>query len=260
MKVISGLLAALFCLVISSCTQVQTRVSYADNSRNILALQNATAGLVEDDSLFCAGAFISQNEVLTAAHCLRRPGGISIGFTEEGELTIIQAPDIEIDSANVITFHEYTSDTEHLDSHSHVFDVVARNNEKDLVLLRSHETYESTHAVLMIPTEHSIETIMVHDPIVNLGHPAGLPWILSEGFVAIPSLNNSDSGNVDVIIINSQIFFGDSGGPLVDSRGNLIGIASVMPGSLGTGPATWLGIYIGPSEIARFLQAAQATD
>jgi len=254
MKFLTGLLLALFLVSACSCTSViPARVSYMEDTRFIRGLQDGTAGLVDEDGLFCSGVFISDNEVLTAAHCLHHAAHMSLGI-QDGQLALIIVPEVTIPSTQIVTRQEFNEDVEHPTNHSHLFDVIFRNNDKDLVLLRARGTYESVHATIRLPNAETQAGLVIGSSVYAIGHPAGVGWNVSHGFVSRDPLTEQ---GLELIVASANIFFGNSGGPLVDSNGNLVGIAHAMPGGQG-GAATFIGLFISPNEIVNFMNAARA--
>lgn len=69
--------------------------------------------------------------------------------------------------------------------------------------------------------------LMYGEKIYIVGMPLGLPWVLSEGFIA------SDIVDIDhkpLIIVDALVTHGNSGGPVFDSGGRVVGMSEAMVG------------------------------
>lgn len=255
MKFLSTMMLVMFTLSACSCAAtIPNRVSYLEDLRTVSAMRDATAGLVDENGLYCAGAFISQNEVLTAAHCLSRPGHIEL-VQEDGHLFFRVVEPLLMTEANVVTRTEYMENAEDQTSNSGIFNVVFRDEEKDLVLLRADDPeYDFIHGTLNVPTSSTQDSLVIGTSVYAIGHPAGIGWNVSHGFISREPITDN---NLQVVVSSSDIFFGNSGGPLTDGRGNLLGIAHAMPGA-GGAAATYIGLFISPNEIMLFLDRAHS--
>jgi len=161
--------------------------------------------------IYCTGAFIAENLVLTAQHCID-------DAEEEGQRVRIGTYDDYIDTQATFRNRRWR-----------YFDIVASDAANDLALLRLAEgepnlrSYEILELALADPRNGEF--------VFCMGHPRGLGWTLTYGVVSQATRVGAAAtpGNdTRTIFVQSsaQAFFGNSGGPLMNSDNQIIGVVS----------------------------------
>lgn len=152
-------------------------------------LAASTVALVDEGRAFCSGVWVSKHEVLTAAHC--------IDDMELGDVLSVEAHGVAA---------------------SFPAGVAMIDNGHDLGLL-----------FVKAPPAHRIADTapvpMVGERAFAMGHPLGLKWFFSEGYVAKVGEMDADL-EIFWIAATTPISPGNSGGGLFDRDGMLVGIAS----------------------------------
>jgi len=161
--------------------------------------------------IYCTGAFINEDTVLTAHHCID-------DRHEAGQQVQVGTYDDYMDTQATFARRRW-----------HYFDIIAVDPSNDLALLRlsAGESRAFDHGVLELATD---------DPrngefVFAMGHPRGLGWTLTHGVVSQATRvgNAASPGNDSATIFvqsSAQAYYGNSGGPLMNSRNQIIGVVS----------------------------------
>lgn len=136
----------------------------------------------------CAGVYVGQRLVATAAHC-----------AEEGQL-------------RVLTYAAHGDGEPAL-----TCSVTAVDVDADLALL------ECPKAVGIRVLRLRETPVRPGERVRAIGHPAGIEWTLTDGVV---SRHSQQMAGRWFVFASTPIWSGNSGGPLVDQQGRLVGIAS----------------------------------
>jgi len=113
--------------------------------------------------------------------------------------------------------------------------VVGTEPDKDLAVLKLDESALS----LLKPIEIGCSSALrVGQSALCIGNPFGLDWTLTQGIVSALGRDINGAGGrpiKDCIQTDAAINPGNSGGPMLDSRGNLLGVNTMIysPGGLG---------------------------
>ena len=129
--------------------------------------------------------------------------------------------------------------------------LVKRNRHFDIALL---EMPKKSKDGLDIKSERLSN---MGDGVITVGHPFGIPWMMSEGIISKKSYYPpGPDARIFVIWTTAWIESGNSGGPLISRDGKIIGLvmAYVNPRGVFLG-AQHLNICVSGSEIIRFLEA-----
>lgn len=179
--------------------------------------QDTTNTMGEQHDSYCSGFWVSNYEVITAAHCVQRTRVIQTIF---GPMSFPVDESPVGDLKKVTTYASWRAANHELKSYK-IFEVTSFNKDRDLALL--------TLGVAQVPPSYFVSLRLGSEPrtgerVYALGHPAGQPWTLTEGIVSHPIRQRRNGGLYTQA--SAQVFFGNSGGPLINNRGEAIGVAS----------------------------------
>ena len=158
---------------------------------DISSLMDNSVVLVEDQHIYCAGVWISFDQILTAGHC--------------------------VVSKQFVTYLDYRDFT------SGKFGMrvgqVVRVGYSDLALIKV-VSEDRQHGIVSVYSG-GIEAGMEGHII---GHPKGQVYTYMKGWVS--SIRNRDG--IWFLQVQAPVFLGNSGGGIFDDRGRLLGISSSM--------------------------------
>lgn len=205
-----------------------------------VALVNPEA---EDDGKahsYCTGVWVSESDVLTAAHCV-------LGVTKHLE---------ESDPEDAPARNPFATDyryivagenqgVNHEPSALHRAALVKLDRSHDLALLRTLKGGRPAHKFAHVAEE--LPALGEH--VVMVGHPRGMYFTHVEGTISQYHKDLPTPKKGPFIQVNGTLFFGMSGGGCFDKHGHLLGIASFMP------PVPSMGIYIHRDSVSAFLES-----
>jgi len=152
----------------------------------------------------CTGVWISDNEIVTADHCVESedvpdPVGTKTYYVLEREVKEV------LDDPAAI----------------HMAHVVAVDKDNDVAIIKA-------DAGGLVAHEHAdLASTMpgLGEHVYVVGHPRGMYWSHAEGTVSAYRGDES-SGIGKVVQVNATVWYGNSGGGVFDGGGNLVGICS----------------------------------
>lgn len=165
---------------------------------------------------FCTGVWISDDQILTAAHCSEAIARHNLKLDEDDET--------DVDAVDQVVHYtlEHEVDTQSPNDEPtgiHLAKVEAMDSDHDLSILKAQGN--------MIPA-HDVATVADTMPAIGeavhvVGHPRGMYFTYVDATVAAyrehPAIGK-------VVQVNGTVWFGNSGGGVFDNSGHLVGIAS----------------------------------
>lgn len=171
----------------------------------------------EPHDVYCSGFFVSNREILTAAHCVQRLEMVNTFFGPDYEASD-ESPVGDI--RKITTYSQYKLDGGDFISYKLV-KVSKFDRKQDVALLEilpnQSVGFHKTFAMGKPPS--------MGDKVFAIGHPSGLAWTLTQGIIS------SEKRNYDgqiIIQTSTMTFFGNSGCPLIDADGKAVGVASMI--------------------------------
>lgn len=209
--------------------------------------QDSTVALVigpaGDKAPYCGGVWVDDNHILTAAHCAEVLGRTVFAVDEEEEYN-------SVGDIAMFLNHSDIKDGMIPQDFSWIGVVQKVDKEHDLALIKSISTTSyHTNAIVELNDIKSGETIHI------VGHPIGLGWSYTKGYVA--SIRNALGPvlgqkpiSAKVIQVSAPIWVGNSGGGAFNSEGRLVGLCSWI-----TLRAPSIGFFIHRDQLKNFLSS-----
>lgn len=210
-------------VLVVACTSAP---SHSPAAAPIVAeVRRDTAALVMDGQVYCAAVWVDRDKLLTADHCVKSAEDYSTLL----RLLDPTAPDFEM---------RYLAEPNATPMHA---EITKRDADHDLALL-----------TVTNPPLHGTAPLASFEPTVGdaihvIGHPSGLGWSYSRGYVSAFRNNLGDNG--PYMQASVPIWKGNSGGGAFDSQGNLVGICSFMLKGVPN-----VGFFIPLTTVKRFLK------
>lgn len=151
---------------------------------------------------YCTGVWISEEEILTAGHCVAKEEG---GDPVDAKIYYVVQKEVK----------EVVDDPAAI----HLAKVVAFDEEHDLALIKAFKGGLVTHSV----SKFASEMPGLGEHVFIVGHPKGMYYSYAEGTV---SAYRDESVVGKVVQVNASVWFGNSGGAVFDGGGNIVGICS----------------------------------
>jgi len=167
---------------------------------------------------------------------------VEVSIGAGGGAGVLWAPDLIVTNAHVARAPRVLvglADDRHLEAQ-----LVAADRRADLALLRMPRTKVALASLA------DSDTVSVGALVVALGHPLGLRRTLTAGVVH--ALGPLSPGGRRWIHADLRLAPGNSGGPLADTAGYVIGINTMVTGSL--------ALAIPINDVRRFVSAALASN
>jgi len=221
------MVVALGCLSFKHSLGVRSKPAYLSDSTVALVTQNPFKGF--EYYPYCAGVWISENQFLTAHHCIIHEDdeknliGKMVKFKTRREISI---------NRNELTL-----------SNPHWGLVIAIDVAHDLALINSIDL-GLKHKVTRL-RESSIE---VGEEVKIVGHTSGLAYTYMVGIISAEREDFPEKGD-HFFQISAAAYKGNSGGGVFDKSGNLIGICSSL-----FNRAPNIILFVHRDEVVKFLR------
>lgn len=194
---------------------------------------------------YCAGFFVSNTEIISAAHCFQEildftlPDGTTIRIPIPSNITGKEGLFVEYGEINFKGTITVTPQ---------VAKVVYYNFDDDVVVLR-----------LVSPRAHNRHNYLrmankapeVGERVFNIGHPLTLSWTFASGIVSRVNRDSDSNNLIATVQVTNNTIYGCSGGPLINTQGRVVGLAH----SFVTTPT--IGIFISSEKIFIALREAR---
>lgn len=224
-------------ILLGGCARhASLRSPHVDAAAELTSKTVALVATDEDDGstrAYCTGVWVSQNEILTAAHCVERDPFAALLGSDPGIRYVVKG-DVFVDGGDIEIKYPTTRSA-----------TVARFDAvHDLALLRVEAAPEHATAVLS-----KADAIAQGSFAQSMGHARGFWWSYSSGDVAAVRLAPLGTEPIWWVQATTPISPGNSGGGLFDGEGKLIGICSRGVG----GRAQNLNFFVHRDHVAAFL-------
>lgn len=252
MNVYKKIILLLTILAISAgcCTSVTLREASQVNKKSAIVdqIQNAVVAFVispdGEKTPYCAGVWIDNEHILTAAHCAEITGRTLFSIDVEESYDAVGDLIVFINKKDLIN--------DEIPQNLVWLGVVKKvDKRRDLALIRSISA-TSSHTIAPL----ALKDIEIGESIHIVGHPIGLFWSYINGDVS--AIRHNDGPTLGkqqikskVIQVSAPIWVGNSGGGAFNYDGYLIGLCSWI-----TLRAPNIGFFIHRDEIKDFLKSA----
>lgn len=189
--------------------------SVPSHAEDLIQMRNSVVEIETGDALG-TGVVLNDHTVLTANHVIERANFITVTFF--GSTFALKAT------------------------------VVKTDKDKDLALL----TIPVPKGIPKATVE--CQEVVYGEPLVMIGFPLGMPWVLSRGFVASQYLGGAKDGGQTLMDMRTN--HGNSGGPVFNSKGQVVGIALAEVGQLPDkerGIGNTYGLFLSTSKFCKWL-------
>lgn len=238
------------------------------DQRNLVSkIENASIGLLvykdkdKQYQVFCGGTWISQNQIITAKHCV-----------VDNDKDVTQLQQIDINDPEFVNKLQFI-----------LQEIIKPDNKKFLGKTLSYFTFKekdkdftlekvpNTATIIKISENSDLALLEVADPppheIANInsdsflgqqihiiGHPGREDFTYFPGYIS--SIRNfsdqSDKGITQLLQISAPIYFGNSGGGLFNSKGELLGVCTFLKTNVPN-----IGYFVSSSEFKKFLDSSE---
>lgn len=206
MKILKLLGLMCFSIFVISCATNSNNISIQENSNNLPTIIDSAkrsivyimASTLEDPeqnpalNSACSGVVVESQHIITNFHCVYNMKYLKIFFWDEEDW---QEYDVE---------------------------VIGEDPLADLALLRVPDKKEMKHFLKI-----SDEKIKEGEDVIAIGHPMGMAWTITKGIVS-----NTDRYArhpfIKALQTDAAINQGNSGGPLLNTKGEVVGINSLL--------------------------------
>ena len=138
-----------------------------------------------------------------------------------------------IDENFIVTNNHVVEDTTKLEvamensKKTYPAEVVYKDKMSDVAVVRikDWETFKKENKYILLTMTTKYELL---DEVYAVGHPWGLFWSISKGVVSRDLMQAPDTRGSFLLQTDAHVYNGNSGGPLLNTKGEVIGINSMM--------------------------------
>jgi S1-C subfamily serine protease len=243
-------------LFTTSCMQhIRPQIARVELSdENIARQQRATVGFVRPTTAvqesswegpFCAGFFIDDRHLVSAAHCFQR--NITVELVPGYIVTVPTIDNLVGEEVFFVQFREIRWMGAVTGSPT-PGRITLWDRDNDIVIIEPTES--DFHPMGFLPLSDEIPAI--GSSVYHVGHPLGVGWTFLDGIVSnLVREDRQDSRLINLIQVNIALSPGSSGGSIVNSRGEVVGLANAI---IGHGTTAHIGLCRSVSAIRRLLE------
>lgn len=192
MKIIAAILVA---FVLTACATVQDTINEKRNAVFLIMAEKVNPETNEQGGGFGTGFFIGENEILTNAHVVSGASKLQVKL-ESGQ--------------------PFDAEVVHIDEQ---IDLA-------LIKIKDWEKFSKENDIVILTLANSSD-IKPMDEVYALGNPWGLTYSVSKGIVSHP-MRKHDAIPKFLIQTDADVYQGNSGGPLLNTKGEVLGVNSLM--------------------------------
>lgn len=251
-------------LCTTSCMQhVRPEIARVElSSENIARQQRATVGFVRPSEAggrgltsgvpesswvgpFCAGFFIDDRHLVSAAHCFQR--NITVELLPGYVVTVPTIDELVGEDVFFVQFREIRWMGAVTGSPT-PGRITQWDRDNDIVIIEPTES--DFHPMGFLPLADDVPAI--GSSIYHIGHPLGVGWTFLDGIVSnLIREDRQDSRLVNLIQVSAALSPGSSGGSIINSRGEVVGLANAI---IGQGTTAHIGLCRSVGVIRRLLE------
>lgn len=200
---------------------------------------------------FCAGFFIDDRHLVSAAHCFQR--NIMVELIPGFIVTVPTVPDLVGEQVFFVQHREIRWMGQ-VTSDPNPGRITMWDRDNDIVIIEPTES--DFHPLAFLPL--AAELPPIGSEVYHVGHPLGVGWTFLNGIVSnLIREDQRDRRLVNLVQVNIALAPGSSGGSIINSRGEVVGLANAI---VGQGTTAHIGLCRSVNVIRRLLESRTPTN